>query len=112
MTESSTSKISDTMRRHPDAELTVICKWGSGTSHFAWVGGWEHSVDIASVFGTSMIVARGPLPTLCGAVIKGKWPFGRAGDLIMCREGDSGPTCRRCEREGVAALASKELADA
>jgi hypothetical protein len=93
-----TKALADTMERHPAAELAVVCKWGSGTSHYAWVGGWDHSVDLTTVLGKSMVVARPPLPTLCGSVLRGPWPFQRAGDLVMCADDPATPTCRRCRR--------------
>jgi hypothetical protein len=83
--------------RHPDAELTVVRRWASGVTHLAWVGGWEHSVDITEVLGRSVVVARPPLLTLCGAILRGPWPFKRAGDLVICMDDDRA-TCSRCRR--------------
>ncbi len=93
-----TLPIIDTMRIHPESELTVIRKWASGMTHLAWVGGWPHSVDMTEVLGATVIVARPPLPALCGAVIRGPWPFSQAGDLVICME-DGKVTCRRCRSE-------------
>lgn len=84
---------------HPDAELTVVRKWASSVRHLAWVGGAEHSVDFATVFGRQMVAAHPPIVTLCEAVLKGRWPGRIAGDLVICiDEPGIGSNCRHCLR--------------